>query len=279
MTLYSTFAKLLGATLPVAAIAATGGNALAASFNWVDVGWDPSITASGTTFFDVDGSGVDVTVSYSDNMWDGIPDLYDASHPAGMGTYDGSLRFTGTGYARGDLDGPSDSTFVTLEFSQDINIDQLWAGSLSNIRGSTPEWMSVSAYSANEDLVAATKYGTYEDFFGNTGGSYNPKADADGLVNLDPDTSDYIYTTEGVGIQEAGNTGDYGRVFFEYAAAPVRKLTFEHFMTESARRSSVAIGSDIQFSTPSEDVPEPASVVAVLAVGALGWRLRRSSRA
>ncbi|MGB5913873.1 MAG: hypothetical protein WBG63_03350, partial [Phormidesmis sp.] len=192
-------------------------SAQAATLNWYDL-WDTDSTESSRTFRNVDGSGIDINVEYSTNMYwskqnEGRLNLYDNgasqknalndSHP--LDQYDGILRLTN------DRNKNPESVFLKLTFSEAVNLDEFWVGSLSTI-GNAREWVSVSAYGTDEvslgDLdsyadqrVAATKYDTYENFFGNQAGDYTAKADKASLVRLDTDTSDKVYTTAGVGNQ------------------------------------------------------------------------------
>ena len=102
--------QFLGASILATALtlvgAAASGQAQAASLNWYDL-WDTSSTESSRTFGDVDGSGIDINVEYSTNMFwstqnEGRVNLYDNgtpqknalndTHP--LDQYDGILRMT-----------------------------------------------------------------------------------------------------------------------------------------------------------------------------------------
>ena len=298
--------QFLGASILATALtlggAAASSQAQAASLNWYDL-WDTSSTESSRTFGDVDGSGIDINVEYSTNMFwstqnEGRVNLYDNgtpqknalndTHP--LDQYDGILRMTN------DRTDNPESTFVKLTFSEAVYLDEFWVGSLSTI-GDAREWMSVSAYESDDvdfnnldsyadQRVAASKYDTYENFFGNTDGDYTAKADDAELVALDDDTTDNVYTTAGLGRQGGGN---YGRVFFEYSDEAVQSLVIEHFTTQkdnsaesSSRYTSVAVSPSIFFTkadTPTE-IPEPTSILGMLAFGGLsvaGSRRKRSS--
>ncbi len=280
--------------------AATGplSSAQAATLRWHDI-WDTNSTKSSRTFGNVDGSGLDINVEYSTNMYwsqqnEGRLNIYDNgtpqknalndSHP--LDQYDGILRITN------DRSQNPKSTFVKLTFSEAVNLDEFWVGSLSTI-GNAREWASVSAYATDdvtlddldsyaEQRVAATRYGTYEDFFGDRAGDYTAKADRASLVRLDSDTSDRVYTTAGVGDQ---SDQDYGRVFFEYSNEAVRSLVIEHFTTAknndtkaSTKYTSVAVGPNIFFTKADEStkVPEPATLLGLLAFGGLATRTVRN---
>jgi len=282
--------QFLGASILATALtlvgAAASGQAQAASLNWYDL-WDTSSTESSRTFGDVDGSGIDINVEYSTNMFwstqnEGRVNLYDNgtpqknalndTHP--LDQYDGILRMTN------DRTDNPESTFVKLTFSEAVYLDEFWVGSLSTL-GDAREWMSVSAYESDDvdfnnldsyadQRVAASKYDTYENFFGNTDGDYTAKADDAELVALDDDTTDNVYTTAGLGRQGGGN---YGRVFFEYSDEAVQSPVIEHFTTQkdnsaesSSRYTSVAVSPSIFFTkadTPTE-IPEPTSILECL---------------
>ncbi|MGC1527642.1 MAG: hypothetical protein WA783_16480 [Phormidesmis sp.] len=269
-------------------------SAQAATLNWYDL-WDTDSTESSRTFRNVDGSGIDINVEYSTNMYwskqnEGRLNLYDNgasqknalndSHP--LDQYDGILRLTN------DRNKNPESVFLKLTFSEAVNLDEFWVGSLSTI-GNAREWVSVSAYGTDEvslgDLdsyadqrVAATKYDTYDNFFGNKAGDYTAKADKASLVSLDADTSDKVYTTAGVGNQ---SNQDYGRVFFEYSDEAVRSLVIEHFTTAknngnkaSTKYTSVAVSPNIFFTKTDDStaVPEPTALLGLLAFGGLATK-------
>ncbi len=277
----SSFAKILGTTTLLLTLTGISSNANAATFNWQSEGWNTS-TASGTTFNNVDNSGIDITVEYSTNMWDGTPGIYGIDDPHALGsTYQDSLRFTN------DTSSLTENTWVKLQFSEAVYIDETWIGSLSTLSNNRKEWLNFSAYSGTSldggSLVAASKYDTYENFFGNTSGSttsgaYNANADTPSLIGLDTNVADKIYTTQGIGSQGNNTATDkFGRVFFEYADNAVQTLYIEHFTTNldsnpspddsrSRGRTSVAIGQNIAF-RKAATVPEPSSILGLVAVG------------
>lgn len=297
--------KIMSATTLSMAIASIGGNANAATLNWNQVGWtDNQInnlydsTDSGTIFTNVDGSGVDVKVEYSDNMWNGDPNIYE-NHPLDD-TYNGSLRLTNN-------TAQQESTWLKLTFSEAVYIDEMWLGSLSTIGNNRREWMSFTAYSGTEiddnEVVKASNYNTFENFFnGQTGSNtttYEDNADDPSLVSLDNDfgtaNDDGVNTTYGVGSQ--GNNSDddsFGRVFFEYTDQAVQTLYIQHFVTDprnegdtpdandqrSSKKTSVTIGQNIVFTKAKteepEKVPEPSLVLGLIA-GA-GIALRASNK-
>jgi hypothetical protein len=297
ITYKSALNKILSTTTGLLVFVGVGSNADAATLNWKNLGWSETYlnnkydsTDSGSIFTNVDGSGVDVRVEYSDNMWNGDPNLY-KNHPLGS-AYDDSLRFTN------NTSGSADKTWVKLTFSEAVYIDEAWVGSLSTLANNRREWMNFSAYSdasLNSDkLVSASKYDTYANFFGNqtgtsTSGDYVQNADDPNLVGLDGDTGDKIYTTYGVGSQGNNTSNDkFGRVFFEYGDNAVKTLYIEHFVTQldnspkaddplATGLTSVSIGNNIAFRRATKppvpnptQVPESSTILGLLVVGAVG---------
>lgn len=236
--------------------------------------------ASGQTFNNIDGSGIDVKVIFSDNMYDASPNIYNTTRPLddtsdanGGETYNYAFRFTN------ETNLPRDPTWVAIEFSQPVTLDEFWLGSISKI-GSRNEVMRLSAYSGtystdnsgtqeldtsnldSNDLVAASKYDTYQNFFGGTTGSVTGgdlinestsySADNPSSVNLDTDGNE-IYETVGLGAQLSGGIGEYGRVFFEYDT-PVQTIFVEHEAWNnnnpndpSNQKTSVVLSPEFQF--------------------------------
>ncbi|MDJ0796507.1 MAG: PEP-CTERM sorting domain-containing protein [Calothrix sp. MO_167.B12] len=293
----SALTKILSTTTLLLAITSIGSNANAATLNWNDLGWSSvknggkyDSTDSGTVFRNVDGSGIDVTVEYSNNMWNGEPNLYER-HPLND-TYKGTLRFTNDKSEK-------ENTWLKLTFSEVVNIDEMWIGSLSTIRSNRREWLSFAAYSGTEinenNLVKASNYNTFENFFGGQTGSstavYEDNADTPSLVSLDTDfgtaNDDAVYTTYGIGNQ-VNNL--FGRVFFEYNNQAVQTLYIQNFATDPRRegdtpeaddsrssgKTSVAIGQSIVFrkADQSQKVPEPSLVFGLLLVAGISKALK-----
>ncbi len=301
--------KIISTTTLLLVVTSIGGNANAATLNWDELGWNANYnrandtydsTDSGTTFMNIDGSGVDVTVEYSDNMWNGEPNLYE-NHPLGS-TYNGTLRFTNDTSTK-------ENTWLKLTFSEAVYIDEISLGSLSTIGDNRREWLSLAAYSGTEvdenALVKASNYNTFENFFGGQTSStntYENNADDPSLVSLDTDfgtdMDDAIYTTYGVGSQGNNKDDDYfGRVFFEYKDQAVQTLYIQNFATNigseggtpdvndsrSSGKTSVAIGQNIVFTkataaNDSQKVPEPSLVLGFIAVAGISkaWKYRQS---
>jgi hypothetical protein len=220
--------------------------ASAAKIDWDALvpGWDDTDTSGSQSFTNVDGSGVDIEVRYTSNMFDNnsVPNLYTAA-TAPSPEIEGTLRFTN------DRSAPFTPTSVTIVFSEDVFIDAVTAVSLSTIFG-RPENLVVEAMNAAGALVAATSYGT----------------NTPGLVALDVD-GDASYHSRGVGAQEAAL---YGDTSYGWTDEAIRSITFSIFVTDFVGDelvlgySSQGIG-DIDFRA----VPEPTTAI-LLGVGLLG---------
>jgi len=187
----------------------------------------------------VDGSGVDMTVSYTDNMFDNnsVPNIYTpatAPSPEIVGT----LRFTND---RQTLL----PTSVTITFSEDVFLSSLGTVSLSIISGKQ-ENMIVEAFDALGQPVLASSYGTNTPAF----------------TQLDMD-GDAAYHSRGLGLQRKGQ---YGDTFYSYTDVAIRELSYTIFSTSIGQDeirlafSSQGIG-DIEFE--SATVPEPGSAILV----------------
>ena len=112
--------------------------------------WDESDQSGLQSFADIDGSGVDIDVFYTDNMFDNnsVPDIYSAAD-APSPEINGTLRFTN------DRNGVIEPTTVTIVFSEEVFIDAASVVSLSVIIG-LQENAVVEAQDAQGNLVAAT---------------------------------------------------------------------------------------------------------------------------
>jgi hypothetical protein len=151
--------------------------AQAATIDWMnlDPGWDDLDSSGEQVFLDVDGSWVDVAVSYTDNMFDrnSVPDIY-TTDTAPSPEIIGSLRFTND---RDTLLG----TQITITFSEDVFITDLGVASLSTIAG-RQENLVVEGFDVFGNAILATTYGT----------------NTLGLVELDAD-GDVAYRSRGLG--------------------------------------------------------------------------------
>jgi hypothetical protein len=214
--------------------------------------WDDLDQSGLQSFANVDGSGIDIDVHYTDNMFsnNSVPNIYHAPH-APSPEIEGTLRFTN------DRDGILEPTTVTIVFSEAVFIDAASAVSLSLIVG-LQENLVVEALDAQGNLVAATSYGT------------NTPA----LVQLDID-GDASYRTRGTGAQEDNL---YGDTTYSWTDAAIKSLSFTILLTDVDQTtlvmgwSSQGIGN-ITF-TP---VPEPNTAL-LLAGGLLGIAIQRRRR-
>jgi hypothetical protein len=241
----------------VVALLWVSGAAQGATLDWanLDPGWDDLDTSGQQVFVDVDGSEVDVAVSYTDNMFDrnSVPNLYTAA-TAPSSEIIGTLRFTNDRVTLLE-------TAITITFSEDVFISDLGTVSLSTIQG-IQENLVVEAFDGSGNAVLASAYGT----------------NTTGLVELDTD-GDAAYRTRGLGAQESSL---YGDAFFAYSDSAVRELRYSLF-------STLIGGDDIVLGLSSQGiknidfdqdgihvVPEPSTAFYLgLGLLALG---RRSTR-
>ena len=220
--------------------------ASAATIDWdaLNPAWDATDQSGQQSFANIGGSGVDIVVRYSDNMFDNnsVPDIYTpltAPSPEIVGT----LRFTN------DRDAPLTPTWVTILFSEAIFIDEASAVSLSMVHG-FQENLVVEATDIYGGLVAATTYGT----------------NTPGLVQLDVDGNS-SYRSRGLGAQEDSL---YGDTTYSWTETAVTSLTFSILVTDIDGHqlrpgvSSQGIGN-ITFSV----VPEPTTAL-LLGSGLIG---------
>jgi PEP-CTERM motif len=228
----------------LAALVLTSGAAQASTIDWtgLDPAWDDTDTSGQQSFSNVDGSGIDITVAYTDNMFDNnsVPNLYTTDNSPTAGIV-GTLRFTN------DRDTLLE-TAVTISFSEAVFIDEMGTVSLSTI-GRRQENMIVEAFDANGAAVFATTYGT------NTAG----------LVDLDTD-GDAAYRSRGLGAQDSGL---YGDTFYSYTDIAIKTLRFTISVT-AIGKDEIKLGyssqgiEDIAFSV----VPEPSTAM-LLGLGLL----------
>jgi PEP-CTERM motif len=239
----------------LAALVLTSGAAQASTIDWtgLDPAWDDTDTSGQQSFSNVDGSGIDITVAYTDNMFDNnsVPNLYTTENAPTAGIA-GTLRFTNDRRDRASVM----ATAVTISFSEAVYIDEMGTVSLSTIHNKQ-ENMIVEAFDANGAAVFATTYGT------NTAG----------LVDLDTD-GDAAYRSRGLGAQADGL---YGDTFYSYTDIAIKTLRFTIVVTrigeDEIKRGFSSQGiEDIGFSA----VPEPSTAILLgLGLLTLGRRAGR----
>lgn len=224
----------------------------ASVLDWEAVGWVDG-AASPQLFLNVDGSGVDISVSYTSNMWDGTPNVTANPDPAPVPPeQDGLLRFTN------DRDPVVERTTVSILFSQPVLIDSVGMESISIIQNAFQEHVFIEAFDALDAPVLATSYTTSDP----------------ALVLLDVD-GDATYETIGIGDQ---GSGEYGDAFVSYLATPVTRIDFSLEVTSPGGSELVAgFASTLITDAIFTVVPEPGSLSLALS-GLLGLAIFGRSR-
>ncbi|MCB0130678.1 MAG: hypothetical protein KDD78_07510 [Caldilineaceae bacterium] len=272
----SRLALVLGVIMLVQAVlfGADTSAARAELIDWTNIprsgggnGWNnngPSGVGASQTFVNIDGTDVDMVVSYSRFMWDNssVPNIYGTDAPVIPLT--SSLRFTNnindSKSAPGSATGP---TIITITFSEPILIDRMALVSLSQfISPSLPryEWIEARAFDADANLLLATSVvGDSYDL----NGSVVVRADSPLVLN----DGSGVYFGRGTSIQSTscpttvGPCG-YDRLTLKYQATPVQRIELVHFATLGGNvddtrptgtngRTSIAI-EGITFSVPQE---------------------------
>ena len=225
------------------------------TLDWTTIGWNPNDTSGLQEFANVDGSGIDLAVSYTLNAFlnDGVPLLYtEATSPTDEIL--GSLRFLN------QTSDPTTPVTVTLTFSQDIFIDQAFLYSHSIIGANRQEHSVVVARDVAGSAIAASEYDTTTP----------------GLVELDMD-GDAFYESIGLGFQ---NEDEYGTVFYEYQQTGIRSISYSLFVFETDTSdfteggASMGIGA-VDFSPVP--MPEPSTgLLAMMGLAGLALHSHRS---
>lgn len=209
---------------PVAG-AATISDFGATGLNWVasPTGGTPGWTGSATqNFTNAAGSGVDLSVTASTNMWDGLPNVYGGDAPApGMAP---ALRFTNNSGGA--------PTTLTFTFSAPVTVSAFTVGSLSSI-GTNWENATVTAFDASNNAVAAA--GTSTDRF-LTGG--NSPVTPGGAVVLS--SAGNSYQVRGGGAQELGQ---YDRMTFDFGTTAINRIEVSQVMRSGNGASDPIVGS------------------------------------
>lgn len=221
---------------------------------WAGPGVGPA-GPSTQQFTDIGCTGVNMSVSYSGNMWDNnsTPNLYGGAAPVTQ--LQDSLRWTNnrldTGGQAGTATGPST---VTILFDQPVFVNQFVIASLSRLLNNNTgtlvtyryEWVDVRAYGESNDLLVANSV---------TPATYEP----DGTSVVRPGSpliqhnGSGIYRVRGTSLQGTCNDCGYDYATFSYTSTPVQRIELIHFVTEgteftdprSDRLTSVALDSMI----------------------------------
>ena len=196
-------------------------------------GWDSASIAPAQNFVNIGGSGIDMAVTYSQNMRDGTPNIYGQNAP--VPALQSSLRWTGNpanvGGAPGAADGPA---AIEILFSAPIVINNFTVGSLS-VLGSPDryEWIEVRAYDQNDILIVTDQL---------TASTHTPPV---GEVVQRPDSPAIseplagVYLGRGTSIQgDCADVCGYDRFTLAYVTTPVKRLELRHFATTSLTAES-----------------------------------------
>ncbi len=255
---------LSSALLAVLSLLLVAGQSVRAqtTIDWTNVecggaGWtDPPLGAAGPaaqTFTNIGCTGVDMTVTYSGNMWDNnsTPNIYGSSAPVAQ--LAGSLRWTNN---RRDVAGPVGSVTgpatMSIQFSEPVLIDEFTVVSLSHFMPPSTEryeWAELRGYDGNGNLLTTTSYtpSTWD-----TSGALVTRANSPMIV----DNNSGVYYARGTSIQSTNcgneiplNSCGYDRFTVAYQTSPVKRFELIHFATlgstlsgaRSPDRTSIAI--------------------------------------
>lgn len=310
-----------------ALIAVSDAAAQAYTINWGTIGWVSNTAANGTdtstaggpgsayyglasasggvtefssqTFSNYAGSGVDLTVHYSQNGYDNQtnngPDRYSNTSGPGVNGENPDRRVTGGETLRinSDLGGTLTPVTVVFSFSRPVYINQFIAGSISSAVNGGFEHAMVRAFAsanATGPAVAATLYKNISDVEGPLLGQTTDLIRTNSLdnVRMDPSIADNTYHTIGTGAQAEGR---YGRVELAWANQLVQSIALSHWATQETeevngvtlptfngpltKNWTSMLASPITFT-----IPEPAHASLIAGIGALMMpALRRRRRA
>ena len=216
------------------------------TFSWKEY-WDSDSEDLSRTFSNFEGSGIDVSVNYSDNQaWQVVEDhfglnLYERAYPPQLSSlnhyhdlylYDGILRITNNTSSAKE----QDRAFVELNFSEPVNLTDFWLGSLSLTHDNrVREWFRFTAYDAEGKIVAPSRVAAYEDFYSERcTQTQNQPGDVCNIAGADDPFYEEILNQADGSVLLKGRAdareGKYGRTFF--AAEGVSRIKVEFFATQ-----------------------------------------------
>ncbi len=179
------------------------------------------------SFVNIDGSGVNLSVSYSGNMWDNnsVPNVYGATAPLPVVEFQKALRWTNntsdTGGAPGAANGP---TSITMVFDSPVLLNNFTVISLSRI-GEKYEWMQIRAYDVDNNILIADQ--TLSSTYVPPNGDLETRPDSPHIEEAGP-----IYLLRGTSAQTNCNVDcGYDRLTFEFTSTPIEHVEIVHFAT------------------------------------------------
>ena len=192
-------------------------------------GWNDSTPFGPATqsFVNIDGSDVNLSVSYSGNMWDNnsVPNVYGATAPLPVVEFQKALRWTNntsdTGGAPGAANGP---TSITMVFDSPVLLNNFTVISLSRI-GEKYEWMQIRAYDVDNNILIADQ--TLSSTYVPPNGDLETRPDSPHIEEAGP-----IYLLRGTSPQTACQDDcGYDRLTFEFTSTPIERVEIVHFAT------------------------------------------------
>jgi hypothetical protein len=320
-------ALILGAGA-AALMAVSDASAQSYTIDWGTIGWVSNTAANGTdtslvggptsahyglasstggvtgfssqSFANYAGSGVDLTVHYSQNGYDNNPNEGPDRYSSTNGSFNENpdSRVTGRETLRinsdlGTSGSPTTPFTIVFSFSRPVYINQFIAGSISSAVNGGFEHAMVRAFAsadATGPAVAATLYKNISDISGPLLGQANDPTRNNSLdnVRMDPSIADNTYHTIGTGAQAERR---YGRVELAWADQLVQSIALSHWATRETeevngmtlptfngpltKNWTSMLASPITFT-----IPEPAHASLIAGLGALMMpALRRRRRA
>ena len=243
------------------------------------------------TFSNWKGSGVNVTFTYSNNMWDAnSPNIYvpagatgaypeppNDPHPASV--YHGAMRITNntsdTGGAAGSPTGP---TLIEITFDQPVNLTKLRIGSISQIMQLSGnlrnEWARVRILDNATVIplvVGDATYGIIDETGAVAPGDMNILPDGSGGLILGAGDGDTSVATGPV--QNGGGVNTYGHIDIA-KSGNVTKIQIEHWANNNADPASTTkrtgLASIIVNQLAVAPVSAPCAITDITMTGGAG---------